>query len=414
MINFKISVVTPAHKYTSYLTELYESINSQSYANWEWILLLNGELKVENLPLEITSDERVKIFTDYSGNSNIGFLKNLAFSLAGGEILAEVDYDDLITKDCLQEVNLAFQNREVGFVYSDNAILPMSGNFVPYNKAYGWTHRKFEWKGENLISMNTFLPSSHSLSFIYYAPDHIRVWRRDVYEKLGGHNVNLAVCDDHDLLARTYLETEFLKIDKVLYIYRKTAENTTISRNSEIQRITREIFRKYALSLAHFDSNARGLISLDFAKIEEKLPGFKSVRELEQFEQVFDIGHIPLPDNSVGVLNISHQLQKIFNKSKIMEEIHRVLAHGAWVFIEVPSTDGRGAFQDPTHVSYWNENSFLYYTHAKFSSLIDNSSIKFSSFLLETANWERDVKVTRAFMCALKEPSKRFPGLVEI
>lgn len=26
------------------------------------------------------------------------------------------------------------------------------------------------------------------------------------------------------------------------------------------------------------------------------------------------------------------------------------------------STDGRGALQDPTHVSFWNPNSFWYYT----------------------------------------------------
>ncbi len=30
--------------------------------------------------------------------------------------------------------------------------------------------------------------------------------------------------------------------------------------------------------------------------------------------------------------------------------------------ILVPSTDGRGAFQDPTHVSFWNINSFMYYS----------------------------------------------------
>lgn len=30
--------------------------------------------------------------------------------------------------------------------------------------------------------------------------------------------------------------------------------------------------------------------------------------------------------------------------------------------ILVPSTDGRGAFQDPTHISFWNANSFLYYS----------------------------------------------------
>jgi hypothetical protein len=45
-----------------------------------------------------------------------------------------------------------------------------------------------------------------------------------------------------------------------------------------------------------------------------------------------------------------------------MKEIYRVLAPGGWLIAQVPSTDGRGAFQDPTHVSFWNENSFKYYT----------------------------------------------------
>ncbi|MFM6367255.1 MAG: class I SAM-dependent methyltransferase, partial [Dolichospermum sp.] len=38
-----------------------------------------------------------------------------------------------------------------------------------------------------------------------------------------------------------------------------------------------------------------------------------------------------------------------------------ILKPGGIVDISVPSTDGRGAFQDPTHVSFWNINSFLYY-----------------------------------------------------
>ena len=72
---------------------------------------------------------------------------------------------------------------------------------------------------------------------------------------------------------------------------------------------------------------------------------------------------IPLPDNSVGVINASHVIEHLRDPIKTMREIHRVLAHGGWAFIEVPSTDGRGAWQDPTHVSFWNEHSFWYYTN---------------------------------------------------
>jgi hypothetical protein len=46
----------------------------------------------------------------------------------------------------------------------------------------------------------------------------------------------------------------------------------------------------------------------------------------------------------------------------VMNEAHRVLVPGGLIDIEVPTTEGRGAWQDPTHVTFWNRNSFLYYT----------------------------------------------------
>jgi ubiquinone/menaquinone biosynthesis C-methylase UbiE len=84
---------------------------------------------------------------------------------------------------------------------------------------------------------------------------------------------------------------------------------------------------------------------------------------------------IPLPDNSVGVIWASHILEHLFDKHKILSEIHRVLVDGGWAFIQVPSTDGRGAFQDPTHVSYWNENCFWYYVDKNYARFIRNDKI---------------------------------------
>jgi hypothetical protein len=36
-----------------------------------------------------------------------------------------------------------------------------------------------------------------------------------------------------------------------------------------------------------------------------------------------------------------------------MQELHRCLAPQGWLLSPPPNTDGRGAFQDPTHVSIW-------------------------------------------------------------
>lgn len=55
---------------------------------------------------------------------------------------------------------------------------------------------------------------------------------------------------------------------------------------------------------------------------------------------------------------IEHLPDKIFT----MNEAWRVLKPQGQMLIEVPTTAGPGAFQDPTHVSFWNERSFLYFT----------------------------------------------------
>lgn len=69
----------------------------------------------------------------------------------------------------------------------------------------------------------------------------------------------------------------------------------------------------------------------------------------------------PFADNSVDELRAYDTIEHLVDRIHTMNEIWRICKDGAKVDILVPSTDGRGAFQDPTHVSFWNINSFLYY-----------------------------------------------------
>ena len=411
----KFSIITPSHKQHSYLDELYESITKQTHDDWEWILYLNGSLTKNQLSQKITKDSKVKIFEDKENNTNIGYVKNKAFSLGTGDVLVEVDHDDILTPDCLNELAIAFENNpECGFVYSNNATYHMEDKFVPYGPVFGWTYTNYDWNGKKLIAMNSFEPSSHSLSYIWYAPDHVRAWKRDVYHQVGGHNVELSICDDHELMIKTYLETNFYHIPKVLYIYRITGDNSFLERNEAIQIKTKELHNQYAQRLAEKDADDKGLLKIDMGGGLFPKEGYTTIDQ-EDGDITCDLNDgIPLEDNSVGVLNASHVIEHLRDPIKTMREIHRVLAPGGWAFIEVPSTEGNGAWCDPTHISFWNEDSFPYYTNKNKAVFIRNTDIRFSSMRLETRWWEgTKIAVVNTHLVALKD-GPRYPGPVEI
>ena len=413
----KLSVITPTHKGT-YLQELYDSLKDQTHKNWEWLLYLNGGLRKEDLPSEIVEDTRVSIHHDLQNplSTNVGYLKNRAFHIASGDILVEVDHDDVITPDCLEEIAKAFEDPEIGFVYSDNAKL--QDDFIPYGAEYGWTYKPAFWKGKEYISMDSFEPTANCMGLIWYAPDHVRAWRASVYKEVGGHNIELSILDDQELMMRTYMVTRFKYIPKTLYFYRIYGDNTWLLRNQEIQEGTVQMMMEWQQRLAERDADLRGLRKIDIGGGLYPREGYESV-DIANGDITADLNERwPFEDNSVGVINASHVLEHLHDKHHSMSEMHRVLADKAWAFIEVPSTDGRGAFQDPTHVSYWNQNVFWYYTQKYYADYIYNDKIKFQAFNVDTYfpnEWmyNNNIPVTRAYLSAIKSDDRR-PGPREI
>jgi GT2 family glycosyltransferase len=73
---------------------------------------------------------------------------------------------------------------------------------------------------------------------------------------------------------------------------------------------------------------------------------------------------LPYEDNSVDLVRADDFLEHIpiGKVIPLMNEIWRVLKPDGIFESMTPSTDGRGAFQDPTHVSFWNRNSWEYYS----------------------------------------------------
>jgi glycosyltransferase involved in cell wall biosynthesis len=416
----KYSIITPTHSKENipYLTNLYASILAQTYINWEWVLYLNNGITIKDLPeVFMQNREQVRIFEQKEENTNIGYIKNKAFNLATGFILVEVDHDDMLAVNCLEELHKVFSKKpDVGFVYSTSIFLPENNITLPYREDYGWTYKTYNYKNQERISMNWFQPTSHSLSYIWYAPDHVRAWRTKVYKTIGGHDKRLNVCDDHELLIRTYLNTTMEYIDKPLYVYRITDNNTWKLRNKSIQETTNRLFDANAIKLAERDSEKQNLMNIDLGGGLNPYKDYKTIdsRNIANYSVDLNDG-IPLETNSVGIVRAHHILEHLKDPIQIMGEIHRVLAPGGWAFIEVPSTDGRGAWQDPTHISYWNQNSFFYYTRKEQATFINNKTIKFQVYKLDTYfpnNFHKDnnIPITRAVLVAIKNNDIRYPG----
>ncbi len=108
-------------------------------------------------------------------------------------------------------------------------------------------------------------------------------------------------------------------------------------------------------------------IKLNLGCGKRKQDGYINIdnrREVEP-DMIYDLlDCIPYPDNSVDEIRAYDFLEHIpiGQTIKMIEEIYRVLKPFGFFEHFTPSTDGRGAYQDPTHVSFWNFNSWSYYT----------------------------------------------------
>ena len=69
----------------------------------------------------------------------------------------------------------------------------------------------------------------------------------------------------------------------------------------------------------------------------------------------------PWPNDSAEYVYAPHVIEHLPDKIFTMNELWRVLRPGGLALILIPTTGGPGAWQDPTHVSFWNRRSFLYY-----------------------------------------------------
>jgi glycosyltransferase involved in cell wall biosynthesis len=251
-----VSVVTPTHNIGSMILRAYDSLSSQTYGEWEWVLYDDStdEETAGILKSIARSDHRVRVHRGGDHSGVVGEVKRRGFSLAEGDIILELDHDDELIETCIEQVVAGFSaNPECGFAYTDCAEVESDGSPVRYgeNFAFGFgTYRNqmCEYRGKSYLVANNPPINTKTLSHIVGMPNHARAWTRSAYMDIGGHSADLGVADDYELLLRTFLKTRMLHVKHFGYVQhrRPGRVNTHLVRNREIQGQVAVLSRAYA------------------------------------------------------------------------------------------------------------------------------------------------------------------------
>lgn len=104
-------------------------------------------------------------------------------------------------------------------------------------------------------------------------------------------------------------------------------------------------------------------MKLNLGCCDRHMAGFVNVDCCPPADQIADLTQEwPWLDSSVDLIRADDVFEHLPDKRHTMNEAWRVLKPGGRLEMIVPTTDGRGAWQDPTHKSWWTPNDLFYYT----------------------------------------------------
>lgn len=406
-----LSIFTPSHN-PSYLLELYNTLKAQTYTNWEWVINLNLPLEkyeeyrsvIEKLNKATIGDSRVTRWNSPLKQEHVGVLKKETCELCSGEYLLEVDHDDLLSPAALETLAEAILREGYPDVIYSNFAEFRDGTLESnVYSSDGWestTAPGIAPHGGTYVELKSFPAHPATLSRIWYAPNHIRVFKKSFYEQIGGHGNEvvidgqahtLDVCDDLDLLCRAYIAGGvFYHLDACLYHYRllPSSANTYLKKNERIQKLNVVIGDHYLKDMLAEWCRRNNDIPLVFSESKSSYLDHCDNHSLfrtysyENHEPKVFLGSAPrtldsmlrkIPDNTASMVIYNKILQYIDSAENInnMRQAHRVLRPNGWLIIVVPVSGYGGSIEDPRIKSQWVEGSFKYFSVPEYMARIN-------------------------------------------
>jgi len=187
MENLKVSVIMSAFNEENYLKESVESILSQTYGDFEFIIINdNSTDKTKDILNNLAKkDSRIKIITNIQ---NIGLTKSLnkAIKIARGEYIARQDADDISLPERFKsQIEFLDNNPDIKILGTFNYAIDKKGKVLAKNTLLT-AHKEIK---KNLIKRNPFIHSSVMID-------------REILNKVGLYNEEFETTQDYELWFR--------------------------------------------------------------------------------------------------------------------------------------------------------------------------------------------------------------------
>ncbi len=233
-MNPLVTVLLPVYNAEKYLAEAVESILTQTFRDYELLIINDGSTDRSAEIIRSFQDKRVRLVTNETNLKLIATL-NKGIELARGKYIVRMDADDISLPERLQkQVDFMETHPEVGVCGTWFAPLGRSGRIVQYPE-----------NDESIRIMMLYqTPFCHPSVIL----------RKEVIEKNKiSYSSNFIHCEDYELWARLSSHTRFANIPEALLQYR-LHENSISASNQGIQRgktydVIRLVFQKTGLTV---------------------------------------------------------------------------------------------------------------------------------------------------------------------
>ena len=206
-----VSIIIPTYNHAEFIGKALKSIISQTYKNWEAIIIDNKSTDQTNEILRKFNDNRINYYR-IDNHGIIAKSRNLGIKVAKGEWIAFLDSDDWWTPDKL-EICLDNINEQVDFIYHNLEIIRNESKSYFKGKNYKGRELKKPILKDLLIGGISKGNAIGNSSVIV---------RKKMLIKIGGisENKNLVASEDYNTWLRiAEITDKFKYINKTLGFY---------------------------------------------------------------------------------------------------------------------------------------------------------------------------------------------------